>query len=170
MTSYEGLFLDTGRVDEGAALLRTAASTVSEGMLANTSDVGGTEYNTVDAAMWFLHAVGRHVDRTGDLDLGVVLLPTVDDIVAHHLRGTRFGIRVDDDGLITNGADGLALTWMDARVGGHPITQRAGKPVEVNALWISGLDAATRMSARAGRASELLEPPLRRASTEPRLP
>ncbi len=169
MTSYEGLFLDTGRVDEGSALLRAAASTVSEGMLANTSDVGGTEYNTVDAAMWFLHAVGRHVDRTGDLDLGFALLPAVEDIVAQHVRGTRFGIRVEGDGLVTNGADGLALTWMDARVDGRPITQRAGKPVEVNALWISGLDAAVRIAGRAGLATDAFERPLRRAGESFRL-
>ncbi len=40
MTSYEGLFLCTGRLDEGRALLERAAALVSEGMLANTADVG----------------------------------------------------------------------------------------------------------------------------------
>ena len=163
MTSYEGLFLDTGRADEGEALLRAAGETVSEGMLANTADAGGTEYNTVDAAMWYLHAIGRHVDRTGDADLGKALLPTSAAIVRHHLNGTRFGIRVDDDGLITQGTDGWALTWMDARVDGRPITQRAGKPVEVNALWISGLDAATRIAQRTGEDPDRFELPLRRA-------
>jgi len=51
MTSYEGLFLATGRVDEGRALLRGYAATVSEGMLANTADTGATEYNTTDATL-----------------------------------------------------------------------------------------------------------------------
>src|SRR5262249_6285396 len=62
-------------------------------------------------------------------------------IVRRHVDGTRYGIRVDAaDGLLTQGADGLALTWMDARVDGVPVTQRAGKPVEVNALWLRALD------------------------------
>jgi predicted glycogen debranching enzyme len=151
MTSYEGLFLDTGRAEEGAALLRAAAATVSEGMLANTADAGGTEYNTVDGSLWFLHAVGRHVDITGDVALGAELLPTLETIVDHHVAGTRFGIHVDHDGLLTQGADGWALTWMDARVDRRPITARRGKAVEVNALWVDGLRsiAAIARSARA---------------------
>jgi predicted glycogen debranching enzyme len=43
---------------------------------------------------------------------------------------------------LTHGADGWALTWMDARVDGQPVTQRRGKPVEVNALWLRGLEVA----------------------------
>jgi len=159
MTSYEGLFLETGRQDEGRALLLRAASTLSEGMLANTADVGSTEYNTADATLWFLHAVGRHVDRTGDRDLAAQLLPALTGIVDHHVNGTRYGIRVDPaDGLLTQGADGLALTWMDARVDGRPVTRRAGKPVEINALWISGLAAMAALGgADAGRCSALRE-------------
>ena len=142
MTSYEGLFLETHRWDEGRALLERAARSLSEGMLANTADVGGTEYNTVDAALWFLHAVTRHVDATGDLDLAAILAPDLDAVIKHHVAGTRFGIRVDPaDGLITQGAAGWALTWMDARVDGVPVTARAGKPVEINALWVNGLAA-----------------------------
>src|SRR3954465_2685758 len=69
LTSYEGLFLRTNRWDEGRTLLHNAAGSVSEGMLSNTADAGGLEYNTVDAAMWFFQAVGRHVAMTGDNDL-----------------------------------------------------------------------------------------------------
>lgn len=141
MTAYEGLFLCTGRADEGRELLRAYAATLSEGMLANTADTGRVEYNTVDATLWFLHAVARHVAATGDTDLGVELLPALRDVVDAHLAGTRYGIVVDPaDGLITQGGTpGVALTWMDARVDGVPVTPRTGKPVEVNALWVNGL-------------------------------
>jgi predicted glycogen debranching enzyme len=141
MTSYEGLYLATGRLDEGREVLRTSAATVSEGMLANTADTGSLEYNTVDGTLWFVHAVGRHVSVSGDDDLGAELAPTLEEIVQHHVGGTRYGIRVDpSDGLLAQGADGLALTWMDARIDGVPVTPRAGKPVEVNALWLRALD------------------------------
>jgi predicted glycogen debranching enzyme len=139
LTSYEGLFLCTNRYDEGRTLLERMAATVSEGMLANTADAGGLEYNTVDAAPWFLHALSRHAAVTDDLDVVETLAPAVEQIVEHHLDGTRFGIKVDSDGLISQGAEGWALTWMDARLDGVPVTARAGKPVEVNALWISAL-------------------------------
>ena len=151
-TSYEGLFLCTGRHEEGRQLLLRAAATVSEGMLANTADVGGTpEYNTADATMWFLHAVARHIEVTGDYDVASRLLPTVASIIDHHVVGTRYDIRVDPvDGLVTQGADGLALTWMDARVDGVPITPRRGKTVEINALWISALTRLAEISVKAG--------------------
>jgi glycogen debranching enzyme len=140
MISYEGLFLATGRADEGRDLLRGYAATLSEGMLANTADTGGVEYNTADGTLWFLHAVGRHVARTGDTDLAAELLPALHGVIDAHLRGTRYGIRVDPaDGLLRQGAPGEALTWMDARVDGVPVTPRHGKPVEINALWINGL-------------------------------
>ncbi len=143
MTSYEGLFLATNRWSEGRQALLRAAATVSEGMLANTADTGTLEYNTADGTLWFVHALGRHLAVTGDTDLGAELAPTVQKIVDCHVAGTRFGIGVDpDDGLLRQGADGWALTWMDARIDGRPVTPRQGKPVEVNALWIELLAVA----------------------------
>ncbi len=142
MTSYEGLFLSTGRTEEGRETLRRAAGTLSEGMLANTADTGTLEYNTADGTLWFAHAAGRHVRETGDEDLADELAPTLAQIVEHHLAGTRYGIRVDDDGLLRQGEEGVALTWMDARIDGNPVTPRVGKPVEVNALWLRTLAVA----------------------------
>jgi predicted glycogen debranching enzyme len=116
-------------------------------MLANTADTGSLEYNTVDGTLWFLHALDRHVTVTGDDDLGSELAPVVEQIVQHHVDGTRFGIGVDpSDGLLRQGADGWALTWMDARIDGVPVTPRAGKAVEVNALWIRALQVAARLA------------------------
>lgn len=149
-TSYEGLLLETGRFDEGRSLIEHAAASISEGMLANTADAGGTQYNTVDGTLWFLHALHRHIARTGDLDLAASVAPALESILNHHVAGTRFGIRVDHDGLLTQGAPGWALTWMDARVDGAPVTGRQGKPVEVNALWINGLAAITDLFGRLG--------------------
>jgi len=140
MVSYEGLFLETGRGALGRDLLIAAGDQLSEGMLANTSDVGGTAYNSVDGTLWYIHAVGRHVTREHDLDLASTLLFKLDSIVAHYATGTRYSIAVDpNSGLLGAGAEGEALTWMDARIAGHPVTARAGKPVEVNALWINAL-------------------------------
>jgi len=159
MTSYEGLYLSTGRASEGREVLRTAAATLSEGMLANTADTGSLEYNTVDGTLWFVHALGRHLSGTGDADLGAELAPAVGQIVDHHVEGTRYGIGVDPaDGLLREGAPGLALTWMDARIDGVPVTPRVGKPVEVNALWIEALRLAARLGGGgADRAASLAE-------------
>lgn len=152
MTAFEGLFLTTNQHSNGRHVLLRAGATVSEGMLANTADTGSLEYNTADAALWFIHAIGRYVATTADLDLVAALGDTMDDIVDRHLHGTRFGIVADAaDGLLRQGAEGLALTWMDARVDGQPVTARQGKPVEINALWINALATTAELFARIGR-------------------
>jgi predicted glycogen debranching enzyme len=165
MIAYEGLFLATGRADEGRELLRGYAATLSDGMLANTADTGQVEYNTADATLWFLHAVDRHVTATGDSDLSAELVKPLDEVLRHHLDGTRYGIRVDPaDGLLTQGGPGYALTWMDAVVGGTAITPRQGKAVELNALWINGIAALASLRRRVGLSGDGLEPLLARAT------
>jgi predicted glycogen debranching enzyme len=151
MLSYPGLFLATGRIDEGRALLRAYAATLSEGMLANTADTGELRFNSVDGTLWFAYALDRHVAVTGDMDLAAELAPTLRSIVGAHVAGTRFGIKAADDGLLTQGAEGEALTWMDARVDGVAVTPRAGKPVEVNALWINALASAAALTRLVGQ-------------------
>ena len=158
MISYEGLFLATGRAEEGRALLTSAAEALSEGMLPNTADTGVTEYNTVDATLWFVHAVGRHVAATGDHDLAAHLLPALRAIIDAHREGTRYGIGVDPaDGLLRQGAPGVALTWMDARVDGEPVTPRHGKPVEVNALWVAALATVAGLPGQSGEVVHRIE-------------
>ena len=66
-------------------------------------------------------------------------------------RGTRFGIRMDADGLLAAGVPGVQLTWMDARVGDRVITPRIGKPVEIQALWLNALSAASRLEPQLAR-------------------
>jgi predicted glycogen debranching enzyme len=159
MIAYEGLFLSTSRSELGRRLLTAYAATLSDGMLANTADTGQTEYNTSDATLWFLHAVERHVSATGDADLADELVPSLLGVVDSHLAGTRYGIRVDPaDGLLTQNSvpEKEALTWMDARVYGRPVTPRAGKAVEINALWVNGLGALATLAQRLGQdASQL---------------
>src|SRR6185295_13518195 len=76
----------------------------------------------------------------GDETTLMHLLPTMIDIVEHHVAGTKFGIGMDpSDGLLRQGAEGYQLTWMDAKVDGWVVTPRRGKAVEINALWYNAL-------------------------------
>ncbi|HXK39871.1 MAG TPA: amylo-alpha-1,6-glucosidase, partial [Candidatus Paceibacterota bacterium] len=61
------------------------------------------------------------------------------DIFVWHLRGTRYNIHVDTDGLLYAGEQGSQLTWMDAKIGDLVITPRTGKAVEIQALWYNAL-------------------------------
>ena len=68
------------------------------------------------------------------------MLPLLVDIVAWHVRGTDFNIGVDQsDGLLSQGIDGVQLTWMDAKVGDWVVTPRRGKAVEIEGLWYNAL-------------------------------
>jgi predicted glycogen debranching enzyme len=142
MISLEGLTLDTGRQPEASFILRTFAHYVKNGLIPNMFPDGSNEgrYNTADATLWFFHAVQRYVEATGDEVTLMHLLPTLIDIVEHHVHGTSFGIGVDPkDGLLHEGAQGYQLTWMDAKVDGWVVTPRRGKAVEINALWYNAL-------------------------------
>lgn len=142
MISLEGLTLDTGRYNEAGWILRTFHHYVRDGLIPNMFPEGQKEglYHTSDATLWFFHAIDRYVEVTGDRETLRMLLPTLLNIVYHHLNGTRFGISVDPyDGLLRQGAEGYQLTWMDAKVGDWVVTPRRGKAVEINALWYNAL-------------------------------
>jgi predicted glycogen debranching enzyme len=153
MISLEGLTLVTGRRNEAGYLLRTFGRYVRDGLIPNMFPEGEKDglYHTADATLWFFHALQRYLGVTGDQETLRVLLPTLHDIVAHHLRGTRFGIHVDEaDGLLVQGEQGYQLTWMDAKVGDWVVTPRRGKAVEINALWYNALRLLERWTRDAG--------------------
>jgi predicted glycogen debranching enzyme len=138
MIALAGLTIPTGRLEDAAAILRTFAQHTDQGMLPNRFPDGGEppEYNTVDAALWFFHAVSAYLDATSDKSLLREIYSTLRDIIEWHERGTRFSIQVDSaDGLLRAGEAGVQLTWMDAKIGDRVITPRTGKAVEINALW-----------------------------------
>ena len=141
MISLEGLTLLTGRHAEARDIIRTFAYHVRDGLIPNMFPEGEREglYHTADATLWFFHAIDRYERHTGDRHLVRELLPTLVGIVDRHLQGTLFGIRVDADGLLTQGANGYQLTWMDAKVDDWVVTPRRGKAVEINALWYNAL-------------------------------
>lgn len=142
MISLEGLTLCTGRYREAGAILRTFSHYIKDGLLPNLFPEGEREalYHTVDATLWYFHAIARYVETTGDRSILVQLYPALQSVIEHHLSGTRFGIHVDPaDGLVAAAAEGYQLTWMDAKVDGWVVTPRRGKPVEIQALWYNAL-------------------------------
>lgn len=142
MISLEGLTLVAGKPREGRAILKTFAQHVKHGLIPNMFPEGESEglYHTADATLWFFHAISRYEKYTGDKSLVQELFPTLKGIIEAHVRGTLFGIHVDPaDQLLSQGAQGYQLTWMDAKVGDWVVTPRRGKAVEINALWYNAL-------------------------------
>ncbi|MCG8401870.1 MAG: amylo-alpha-1,6-glucosidase [Firmicutes bacterium] len=143
MIALPGLTLVTGRYADAAQILSTFARYAEKGLLPNVfPDAGGAPaYNTVDASLWFFHAVYKYLQYTGDFDfVRERIYPVLREILDRHVEGAGFNIRLDpEDGLIMAGSPDIQLTWMDAKVGDWVVTPRHGKPVEVNALWYNAL-------------------------------
>ncbi len=140
MIALPGLTLATGRFSTARDILLAFAGALDQGMLPNRFTDSAPEYNTVDATLWFFEAIRQYLAYTNDAAfVRTQLYEKLKDIIAWHLRGTRFGIHMDTDGLLAAGDPSTSLTWMDARVGDRPITPRNGKPVEVQALWYNAL-------------------------------
>jgi predicted glycogen debranching enzyme len=157
MTAYEGLFLDTGRADEGRALLtartraagRAARERTAGGAAAPVTADPGRPHDGVDAPLWLVHAVDRHVSRTGDSDLAATLVGPLARLLRAHLGG-RGALTVDPADQL------LRLGPVPAPGAGNPaedgaVAARIGKPVEINALWVNALAAMADLLEEAGR-------------------
>lgn len=145
--ALRGLCLATGQIEEAGRILTEWSQHVSEGMLPNRFPDRGDvpEYNSVDASLWYIIAVHDYLSASGvsanprfEADRKTLQI-AVNQILLGYAQGTRYGIRVDDDGLLRAGEQGVQLTWMDAKCGDWVVTPRIGKPVEVQALWINAL-------------------------------
>jgi predicted glycogen debranching enzyme len=162
LIAFTGAYLVTGRHADGRAVLAAFARYVDGGMVPNRfpdGAAGGADYNTVDAPLWLFYATRRYRDATGDeAFVREVMRPALEEIARSFRAGTRYGIRVGDDGLLYAGEQGTQLTWMDAKVGDWVVTPRRGAPVEINALWHHALRLLAELAddpiAAAGYAAE----------------
>lgn len=151
--SLPGLCLVTGRHEIAWKIIQTFSSYVSEGMVPNRfPDMSQVpEYNSIDASLWFIHAVDRYLTYSEDtIRVRSIAWPAIKQILDGYRQGTRYDIHMDVDGLIVGGTPGIQLTWMDVKIGDWVVTPRHGKPVEIQALWLRALDVGARLAAQFG--------------------
>ena len=142
MISLPGLAMRPGTLWEARAVLDTYIHYLDQGLIPNRFPDGGEapEYTAVDATLWLFQALAAYLRASRDWSFIADRLEALEGVIDWHVRGTRHNIRMDPvDGLLAGGEDGLALTWMDARVQDWVVTPRRGKPIEVNALWYNAL-------------------------------
>ena len=152
--SLPGLMLVTGRFADARKVFLTFKKYLRNGLIPNflPDQPGPAAYNTVDASLWYVDAVLQYLKYTGDFRfVQEQLWERLKAIVDCYTRGTDFGIHADSDGLLCHGAQ---LTWMDAAVDGQPVTPRAGKAVEVQALWYNALRTVELLANRFGEKGE----------------
>lgn len=146
--SLPGLTLVTSRFSDAKDILQNFMRYFKGGMIPNfiADKTGVPIYNTVDGTLWYVNAVLQYLKYTSDFAfVKDNLWANMQVIIENHQHGTMFNIRLDDDGLL---AHGPRLTWMDAVAEGDAITPRAGKAVEIQALWYNTLKIMQLLASR----------------------
>jgi len=96
---------------------------------------GRPRYGDPAPALWLVHAVELLTRRSEDLEsLHDLILPAVEGIMQAYRAGTRYGIRVGSDGLLSAGEG-----------------EAACRPADLNALWFHALVATAQLTRLAGR-------------------
>jgi predicted glycogen debranching enzyme len=158
---FNGLYLVPGRFSEARAMLLSLAAKERHGLMPSGYPEDGSppSYSGADVSLWFVNAVWQYLRYTNDQPtVRRQLLDCILRVIEFYRRGTDLGIGADESGLLFTRMLGQPTTWMDAKVGDWVITPRAGRPVEINALWYNAICIAADLCQRFGqpqRAGEL---------------
>jgi predicted glycogen debranching enzyme len=148
--SLPGLTLITGRFDDARRVLLKFSSYSKRGLIPDYIDekTGEPAYNTVDATLWYANAIWQYLKYTADFKfVKETFWDGLKEIIDAHRKGTKYDIHVDRDGLLKHGS---RLTWMDAENDGVAVTPRAGKAVEIQALWYNTLRICEALAKKYG--------------------
>jgi len=120
-----------------AAVLRGLAEYLDEGFVPESFDAadGTPRYADPRPSLWLVHASELFARRSGELELvRDALYPALESILQYFRAGTRGGVRVDADGLLTSGQGDAAVRHAD-----------------LNALWYHALVAMSQLARLVGR-------------------
>ncbi|MBO7227528.1 MAG: glycogen debranching enzyme family protein [Bacteroidales bacterium] len=137
--------------DATTRVLESIKGTLNQGLFPNIASQGRNSYNGADTSLWFFWALQYYAKAT-KLSKRVwnKYGNVCKEILKCYKNGTLFSIRADENGLLWQGEEGRALTWMDAVVDGKPVTQRKGYAVEINALWYNAISFSIEMATYCG--------------------
>ena len=145
--STAGLLTATGQPELFDKIMATQLANLKDGLFHNTNG----SYNSVDAPLWFVNAIQQRTRepfadlfREANLPFSAAMMweqygAPIRHILDNFRQGTHYNIMMHENGLISQGADGIALTWMDAIDGNEAVTPRRGYAVEINALWYNAV-------------------------------
>lgn len=142
MIAIRGLCIASGKQEEARSVISTFLSYLNQGLIPNRfPDYEGEEleYNTVDATLWLFVALYEYDIQFNDTEFLKTVFPKLQEILNHHIKGTKHGIHVMENGLLSAGSKHIQITWMDAKLNDIVFTPREGCAVEINALWFNAL-------------------------------
>ena len=105
----------------------------------------------VEAPLYLAVALQKYIDYGADEKaVWKKYGPTLRGILESYLPGRRKEVAMQPNGLLWAQMDGVALTWMNAYIGGRAVTERAGYQVETNAFWYNAICVALEMEGKYG--------------------
>jgi predicted glycogen debranching enzyme len=158
VVSVPGILSSRGKVDDAMEVLRSFAAAMEAGLVPNrfTERRAGpsVDHGSADASPWFAAVAAETALLADSAEARREALPWILRVVDAYERGTSFSVRVER-GLVTASSPGRALTWMDARIDGAPVTPRAGAAVELTAVYHRALRSGAELLRREGRLAAL---------------
>lgn len=114
-------------------------------------------YNSADAPLWFIWDIMQYFKRFGQAeDLWNQYGNAIKEILNAYKTSKLKYVGTTREGLVFAEKENTALTWMDSMVDGKPVVQRAGLPVEINALWYNAICFSVELAGLSGD-SEFVE-------------
>jgi predicted glycogen debranching enzyme len=143
MIALRGLCLDRGCAERALPILDYHLAHRINGLIPNILPVGGVpaDTNALDATLLCIRAVQQVAEALGS-DAVMQWMPAVCEMLDVIGDGSDGRFHVMENGLLCIAPEHGAMTWMDAQCDGRPVTPRHGLVVEINALWLNGLQFA----------------------------
>lgn len=112
-----------------------------QGPLFADSLSGEKSFVSADAPLWFIWALQKYCETNNAFaEIRIRYWKTIMKILNGFRKGVpELNLQLHENGLIWQGTESTAFTWMNATVDGHPVTPRYGYTVEINALWYNAL-------------------------------
>ena len=144
-----GIVLEQGYKEDCMDVLDTMVREMHDGDFAGSASA----WVAADAPLWFFWTLQNLEKHIGAKELWSRYGEAMKSVLEAYRRGFDGRVVLHDNGLVWAAADGEALTWMNTKVDGRPVAQRAGYAVEIEALWYNAvcytLDLARRMKDKA---------------------
>lgn len=140
LIALPGITLTKGDTETCYAVINSMIDTLKDGLFPTILAYRSSEYNSIDAPLWFFWTLQQLSEQKGQkTKIWKEYAQVMKSILSAYKKGTHYNIRMLDNGLISGGEEGKAITWMDAVIDGNPVTPRIGCTVEANALWYNAI-------------------------------
>ncbi len=135
LIALPGVVLEQGYKEDCMDVLDTMVRGMHDGDFAGSASA----WVAADAPLWFFWTLQNLEKHIGAKEVWSRYGEAMKSVLEAYRRGFGGRVVLHDNGLIWAAADGEALTWMNTKVDGRPVAQRAGYAVEIEALWYNAV-------------------------------